>query len=93
MPNVPNRKKIVENIPLTDEEEDRNNKSMDNNNNNSPQIMKIAKKKINGDLLKFKINHKKLMEEKGNIMNSTSVKTSGKLERNQSLPLYENVDK
>ena len=93
LPNVPNRKKIVENIPLTDEEEDRNNKSMDNNNNNSPQIMKIAKKKINGDLLKFKINHKKLMEEKGNIMNSTSVKTSGKLERNQSLPLYENVDK
>ena len=90
LPNVTNKKKLIENIPLTDEEDERNNKSMDNTNN-SPQIMKIAKKKINGDLLSFKIHHKKSHEENNNLMNSTSVKSTSKLERNQSLPLYENM--
>ena len=90
LPNVTNKKKLIENIPLTDEEDERNNKSMDNTNN-SPKIMKIAKKKINGDLLSFKIHHKKSHEENNNLMNSTSVKSTIKLERNQSLPLYENM--
>ena len=89
LPNVTHKRKIIENIPLTDEEDERNNKSMDNTNN-SPQIMKIAKKKINGDLLSFKIHHKKFQEENNILMNSTSVKSIGKLERNQSLPFYEN---
>ena len=90
LPNVTNKRKLIENIPLTDEEDERNNKSMDNTNN-SPKIMKIAKKKINGDLLSFKIHHKKSHEENNNLMNSTSVKSTSKLERNQSLPLYENM--
>ena len=91
LPNVTLKIKNIENVPLTDEEEERNNKSMDNTNNNSPQIMKIAKKKIKDDLMPFKINNKNSHDESNQLMNSTSIKSNSKIERNKSLPFYENI--
>lgn len=96
LPNVTNNRKKLDVIPLTDEENENekelNNKSMDNkSNSNEPQIMKIAKKKITGDLLAYKIKQKQSKENKSEIMNSTSLKSVTKLERNQSLPFFDNI--
>ena len=92
LPNVTDKKKRNEDIPLTDEENEKFNNSMDNTENLSPSIMKIAKKNLNGDLFIFKMKQKKQIKEKDNIINSNSVKSNNKLERNKSLPIYENIN-
>ena len=92
LPNVTDKKKRNEDIPLTDEENEKFNNSMDNTENLSPSIMKIAQKNLNGDLFIFKMKQKKQIKEKDNIINSNSVKSNNKLERNKSLPIFENIN-
>ena len=96
LPVVNNKKKKIENIPLTDEE---NEENKENNNNsmieiitNSPVITKIKKKKLNEDLISTNLNQKSLIDEdSNNQINSSSAKYITKLERNKSMPLYENI--
>ena len=90
LPEVLSNRKNVE-IPLTDEENVISNRSMDNQNF-SPQIMKIAKKKIKGDIFEYKMKQKALFRNNINLMNITPNKSYNKLERNESLPFYENVN-
>ena len=90
LPNLKNKRKKNDNLPLTDEENELKNNSVENPNN-SPQIMKITKKSMDG---KFGLSgtHQKTMnvENKNNI-NSSSIKSKTKLERIQSLPIYDNA--
>ena len=88
LPQVMNKRNKNEMIPLTDDENDRNNNSMDN----SPKIMKITKKSLDRNLyLSNAIQKSMNMEITNYQMNSASNKTKNKLDRTQSLPVYENV--
>ena len=89
LPNLKNKRKQNENIPLTDEENDLKNNSMDNSNN-SPKIMKITKKSLQGKFSIFNSNPNTLNIENKPKMNSTSVQSKFKFDRNKSLPLYDN---
>ncbi len=97
LPKVLNNKRkknnhIYDNLPLTDEDNDKdNNRSYDTSS--SPKILKITKKKIN-DLSRQIINNsqqKTLNIDSNSKMNSTVVKSSAKLGRVKSMPVYENV--
>ena len=90
LPNLKNKRKKNDNLPLTDEENELKNNSVENPNN-SPQIMKITKKSMDG---KFGLSgtHQKTMNvEHKNKINSSSIKSKTKLERIQSLPIYDNA--
>ena len=91
LPIVNSKKKKVEDIPLTEEEKEEINKSMIEIIKNSPMIMKIKKKNLNEDLGNLNSNQKSLLDDFNNQLNSSSTKTIAKLERNKSMPLYENV--
>ena len=87
--NIPNKKEVSE-IPLTDDENINSNRSMDHRNISfQPQIMKI-KKKEKIDIFSYKIKPKGIFRN-NNIMDITSNKSYNILERNQSLPFYDNI--
>ena len=87
--NIPNKKEVSD-IPLTDDENINSNRSMDHRNISfQPQIMKI-KKKEKIDIFSYKIKPKGIFRN-NNIMDITSNKSYNILERNQSLPFYDNI--
>ena len=90
LPQLANKRKKNDIIPLSDDENDRNNNSVDN----SPKILKITKKGINKDLYLSNTMQKSMNMEITNYhMNSASNKNknNNKLDRTQSLPVFENV--
>ena len=87
--NIPNKRTIVD-VPLTDDENITSNRSMDHKNISfKPEIMKIRKKeKI--DIIPYKIKPKGIFRNNSN-MDITSNISYNILERNQSLPFYDNI--
>ena len=98
LPKVLNNKRkknnhIYDNLPLTDEDNDKDNNNRSYDTSSSPKIMKITKKKVN-DLSRQIITNsqqKTLNIDSNSKMSSTVVKSSAKLERVKSMPVYENV--
>ena len=90
LPKVRNKRKTMEQIPLTDDENDIRNNSMDNSN--SPKIMKITKKNISGNFILIN-SHKKTVDDDKNYpkLDSALVKPKLKLDKIKSLPNYENA--
>ena len=89
MPNVKNKRRQNDNLPLTDDEDSNNNSSI--KLTKSPKIMRITKKNISGDFLELKLNKKILgVENTLQQMNSTSIKQKVKLDRIRSVPNFEN---
>ena len=91
LPNLKNKRAKNENIPLTDEESEIKNTSMDNSNSNSPKIMKITKKSIEGKLGILNPHQMTVNSEHKFNIDSSSIKSKSKLERIQSLPIYDNA--
>lgn len=88
LPNLKNKRKKNINVPLTDDDEV-NNDSMDNANN-SPIIMKISKKNIDGNYTILNPNQKTVDTKTEQYkMNSTATKSSSKLDRIRSMPIYD----
>ena len=85
LPQVLNKRKRNELVPLSDDENDRNN-SMDNPN--SPKILKITKKNMNKDLYLSNTMQKSMQMEITNYHNSS---TKNKLDRTQSMPVIEKL--
>ena len=89
MPNVKNKRRQNDNLPLTDDEDSNNNSSI--KLTKSPKIMRITKKNISGDFQELKLNKKILgVENTLQQMNSTSIKQKVKLDRIRSVPNFEN---
>ena len=89
LPNVKNKRRQNDNLPLTDDEDSNNNSSI--KLTKSPKIMRITKKNISGDFLELKLNKKILgVENTLQQMNSTSIKQKVKLDRIRSVPNFEN---
>ena len=90
LPNVKNKRRQNDNLPLTDDE-DSNNNSTIKLTTSSPKIMKITKKNISGNFIDIKLNKKiSGAETTFQQMNSTSIKPRVKLDRIRSLPNFEN---
>ena len=85
LPQVLNKRKRNELVPLSDDENDRNN-SMDNPN--SPKILKITKKNMNKDLYLSNTMQKSMQME---ITNYHDSRTKNKLDRTQSMPVIEKL--
>ena len=85
LPQVLNKRKRNELVPLSDDENDRNN-SMDNPN--SPKILKITKKNMNKDLYLSNTMQKSMQMEITNYHDSS---TKNKLDRTQSMPVIEKL--
>ena len=87
--NIPNKKAIID-IPLIDDDNIISNRSMDHKNILfQPQIMKIRKKE-KADVFPYKIKPKGIFRN-NSIIDITSNKSYNILERNQSLPFYDNI--
>ena len=85
LPQVLNKRKRNELVPLSDDENDRNN-SMDNPN--SPKILKITKKNMNKDLYLSNTMQKSMQME---ITNYHASSRKNKLDRTQSMPVIEKL--
>ncbi len=85
LPQVLNKRKRNELVPLSDDENDRNN-SVDNPN--SPKILKITKKNMNKDLYLSNTMQKSMQMEITNYHDSS---TKNKLDRTQSMPVIEKL--
>ena len=89
LPNVKNKRKKNENLPLTDDEDSNSNSLV--HLTNSPKIMKITKKNVTGNFIDFKTQQKTSgIETNFQKMNSTSMKPKVKLDRIKSLPIFDN---
>ena len=89
LPNVKNKRRQNDNLPLTDDEDSNNNTSI--KLTNSPKIMRITKKNISRNFIDINVNKKNSgLETTFKQMNSTSINPKIKLDRIRSLPNYEN---
>ena len=89
LPNIKNKRKKNENLPLTDDEDSNSNSLV--HLTNSPKIMKITKKNVTVNFIDFKTQQKTSGIETNFLkMNSTSMKPKVKLDRIKSLPIFDN---